>query len=1062
MSSHQEIEILLFILVSLLIGGLTREINKYTKVPYTPLLLVIGIVWGSLDEYLGTLGESAAHVSNINPHMILLIFLPALVYESSSSTDWHTFRRLLGQVMMLAFLGVLISAFLTASSLLYILDYSDVLSWGDALLLGSILSATDPVAVVALLKEVGASKKLATLIEGESLLNDGTAMVLFTVILEIAKGNDVGVDYVAFSFMRMSFGGTLLGLIAGGAMVFWIKRVFNDSVLEVMITFFSVYLVFFIAESTALHVSGILALVALGLYMAASGKTSIDIHSETVVHNFWRMLGFIGETLIFLLSGIIIGDKVIRENHIELMDWVKLLLLFLLLTIIRSFAVLVSYPILAKYAYGFTWQEGVILVHGGLRGAVGLTLALIVNREEADIDSDVRNLTLFHTAGIATITLLINATTTGYLISKLGLAKVSKTQTNLLQQVSQTVNDETLSTIQELRAHKYLKFADWGKVKEFSQLSEVKNTQRAKLVNLNQLIMSQDPVEMQCEIRHRFLCMLKGMYWDEYEKGQCSPGTALSLIESADVCLDVEEEPMRDWEFLERSLLGIFSKILIKGKNLPLIGRFFTLLLYKNFAFAYDASCAFIAAHNAAEETIQDILNESNADYLSMILAESNRQTELCNDFVTYNISDVFSEIYRDIQTKKATYEVLHRQKRLIDEFHKLGFIDEKEFSELNGKVLYNMHCLNRKSMYSKMPVLEDLLSKIEFFEVFQNNELKGIIDKSEKRIFSRGEFLFKAKAATDGVFILLRGKVCEYNEYFSYDHTAGSIIGIQNLLNHIDENLTSSKAKSAVYTAYLKKEHFPDYEHMPRIEEKLWQLASPLLVKLDPAPFMSILSTMDYDRLKKLLAFCTYAKYHLGDRITVETGGLLVSGEVNKLLAELGSGDNDAVTKLQKINSRKNIRANTLRMAKIKALHFIEPDYSHSYFATTDIVVILHLCDELFEAWTDRRNSIVQAVDQVAYKQQNSLNLNCMDSFSRATINRIPRMSGRNDFFSVKQTKPSIFSEGLKQLEKKDSSFEMSESRGLISSRINDNMMIVSSDDSSSEAISSSDNASD
>ena len=128
-----------------------------------------------------------------------------------------------------------------------------------------------------MLKEVGASKRLATLIEGESLLNDGTAMVMFTVTLEMALGEDIGALDIIWMFIRMSIGGPLLGLVCGLVMGIWMKRIFNDSVLERSVTFFVVYLVFYISEGTELKVSGVLALVAFGLYMSAWGKTSIDV-----------------------------------------------------------------------------------------------------------------------------------------------------------------------------------------------------------------------------------------------------------------------------------------------------------------------------------------------------------------------------------------------------------------------------------------------------------------------------------------------------------------------------------------------------------------------------------------------------------------------------------------------------------------------------------------------------------------------------------------------------------------------------------------------------------------
>lgn len=286
MSEESATHILVFILVSLFLGALAREANKHLKIPYTPLLLLLGILWGAFAGSLWEIGESAEFVGDINPHLILLIFLPALVYESSSSTDWHTFKRELGQVLVLAVPGVVVSAGLTAVAFMYILNYREEFGWADALTLGGILAATDPVAVVSLLKELGASKTLATLIEGESLLNDGVAMVMFTVTFAIATGEEVTVWDVVVKFTRMSLGGIVLGLAFGVAISVWIRRVFNDTILERTLTFLVVYVVFFLSEGTELHVSGILALVTLGLYMSAWGKTSIDVATEDEVHHF--------------------------------------------------------------------------------------------------------------------------------------------------------------------------------------------------------------------------------------------------------------------------------------------------------------------------------------------------------------------------------------------------------------------------------------------------------------------------------------------------------------------------------------------------------------------------------------------------------------------------------------------------------------------------------------------------------------------------------------------------------------------------------------------------------
>jgi NhaP-type Na+/H+ or K+/H+ antiporter len=176
-------------------------------------------------------------------------------------------------------------------------------------LYGSIISATDPVAVVCLLKELGASRRLATLIEGESLLNDGTAMVVFLVLLAIAEGEEASIGGIIAQFIRLALGGPAIGLIAGVVVSFMLSRIHNNFVLEVNTTIFASYLLFFLTENTEIHVSGILAIVAFGLYMSNIGKTRISTESEHAVHHVWGFIGFVAETVIFILTGLIMGQR---------------------------------------------------------------------------------------------------------------------------------------------------------------------------------------------------------------------------------------------------------------------------------------------------------------------------------------------------------------------------------------------------------------------------------------------------------------------------------------------------------------------------------------------------------------------------------------------------------------------------------------------------------------------------------------------------------------------------------------------------------------------------------
>ena len=189
---------LFFVILALNIGAATRHFLRKSPLPYTVTLLLIGLgfgaatrmgwleTWsiGSLHMNVDFLGKAVEWAGHIDPHVILYVFLPTLIFEAAFAMDVHTFRKSVGNASILAIPGIIIALLLTGALAIGLgLAGIGLTGWGwpMALMFGAVVSATDPVAVVSLLKELGASKKLGTLIEGESLLNDGTAIVIFMV-----------------------------------------------------------------------------------------------------------------------------------------------------------------------------------------------------------------------------------------------------------------------------------------------------------------------------------------------------------------------------------------------------------------------------------------------------------------------------------------------------------------------------------------------------------------------------------------------------------------------------------------------------------------------------------------------------------------------------------------------------------------------------------------------------------------------------------------------------------------------------------------------------------------
>ncbi len=230
--------VLFFAVGALLLGALVKSFFQNSKLPYTVILLILGLLiafvarsgWVENELFLHMIHQ----VGDIDPHLILFLFLPILIFESAYGMEPHLFFRIAPQIVLLAVLGLIISMLLTALAASWLFSWSI----GVALLFGALISATDPVAVVALLKEKSSRKRLETLIEGESLLNDGTAIVFFSLFYGFALGTTTDVDslQVVLDFFWIVLAGNLIGAGVGYLALLMIGRLFNQPLVEITLS----------------------------------------------------------------------------------------------------------------------------------------------------------------------------------------------------------------------------------------------------------------------------------------------------------------------------------------------------------------------------------------------------------------------------------------------------------------------------------------------------------------------------------------------------------------------------------------------------------------------------------------------------------------------------------------------------------------------------------------------------------------------------------------------------------------------------------------------------------
>lgn len=491
--------ILLFIIASLLIGVLLKFILKRTFLPYTVGLFIAGLAIGFITRYHilhipESLDSLLKSVSDMDPEIILYLFLPILIFEASINMDIHIFKKSLLNASVLAVPGVIVCLILTGI-LIMGLKFAFPLtisqwSWESALMFGALISATDPVAVVALLNELKTSKRFSTLVDAESLLNDGTGIVFFMLFFGTFTVAGLQHGPIANFFITV-IGAIVVGYILALVSLWIAKKAVGDPIIQNSILFISSYILFYFTNRI-LEVSGVIALVTFGVVIAYYGPTTLRPKANEFIKQFWELATYLANTLIFLLVGLLIAmkcDFVWKEVGILLIVYVGIM-------VIRGIMIFMFYPILHRKQYGITPKEGIVLCWGGLRGALALTLALLVFYTPS-VPEEARKQILFFTGGIVTLTLIINATSMKWLLSVLKLTKKPSSKILLDYDIKSIYRHKSLEFLEKLKSRKSLEGANWNDIEGYlpqigPQPEVVEIPEESMLASIRRKIMGQN------------------------------------------------------------------------------------------------------------------------------------------------------------------------------------------------------------------------------------------------------------------------------------------------------------------------------------------------------------------------------------------------------------------------------------------------------------------------------------------------------------------------------------------------------------------------------------------
>jgi len=443
-----------------LVGCITLFLlTKYNApLPHEAVMFLFGALLGAYstnatDEthsllYFPKLHNSISEWINIDSELLLIVFLPGLLFKEAVELPINLLLVALGQIFIMAFPMVLVGTALTAIAGYYVLPYEaefpEVFGIWAWISLGAILASTDPIAVSAVLKTAGASPRLNMHFAGESIFNDGSSYVFFTIASNLwfkGIGIDQEVDISGWGkgllfFFQMSVGGVVVGALFGVALIFLLHELDRKmerqfDILQVVLSLTTAYLCFFFCDQN-LDVSGIMAVATCGLVVNRFGKGMVN--DEELMHSYMVLAEYLLNTLLFALGGLLWGaisfeNK--KDDHpmIKGDDYGWLLVFYGLMVVIRFFQVGLFYPLYSRIGLHSNPKEATFFAFAGLHGSVGVALGLslvqAIFKEVTDVEDPRRHaatILQFLGGGGTLLTLLINGTSAEFVLKKLGLA----------------------------------------------------------------------------------------------------------------------------------------------------------------------------------------------------------------------------------------------------------------------------------------------------------------------------------------------------------------------------------------------------------------------------------------------------------------------------------------------------------------------------------------------------------------------------------------------------------------------------------------------------------------
>ena len=794
---------LLMIAAAILV--LTRRLNF----PFTVALVLIGAALSLsvklFPRFVPSLGEL-----EISPALILYVFLPLLIFESAFNLHGRLLRQNLSPVLTLAIPGLLLSTFVIGIIVKLTTPFSLII----ALLLGAILSATDPIAVISLFRRLGAPRRLTILVEGESLFNDATSIVLARILLGVLLAGQVSANVVArgaLGFILVFLGGLAVGAALGLITGYLLGAIGSDLYVEITLTAAVAYVSYLVAENL-LHVSGVTATLAAGLIVGGWGRMKISASVRHDLDQFWAYIAFISNALIFLMVGLRVNFSELSANG-RLLFWTIVAMLVSRAIVIYGLMPLVgrlpgSEPIGAAYRAVMFW--------GGLRGAVALAIVLSLPAfpERETLVALVMGAVLF--------TLLVQGLTIEPLVRWLGLNRPPLADQFLRLEALFAARRRALEQLPELLAVKLFNASVAERLR--TECAEQLQITKSELDELANVGLNRN--EQRRIVFLRAFAEERSAYMDLFDKGQLSETAFRELTPALDAQLDAMRyrgvyliSPVRQLHRhrIERRILRALDRVRLAER-----------LRLRRVALDYEVAWGEYHASGRVLDMLANLarLEAIPPHVLDEVVSSYSTRYDDAQKRLDHT-AEQFPEFVYDLQEQLGWRLVLLAELASVERLARSGTIPPPVTDRLTADLEGEMRGLGRRQITKLKTGPEELLRSVPFLRDLPAEDFAVLTARLHPQTVAAHEVIFEEGDPGDALYIIARGVVrISRREDNVWRHVAslmaGNFFGEGSLLDRRPRNATVAAITPCALYKLRRKDLEVLVEVYPNIRQAL------------------------------------------------------------------------------------------------------------------------------------------------------------------------------------------------------------------------------------------------